>query len=405
MIYIYRALYSFIKNLVILLKPNLPEGLQNWIDLRDKPWEAAKAYKDSYWFHASSGEIEYCKSVIRHLKEANPSAQVIVTYSSPSAEKLFNNISGYVDQFIPLGWDQPNDLKKLFDALQPKYLLFSRTDLWPELIYQANKRNVHLGLIAFNPKFSDLSKLSYRWFLKDFHFISCVDSSTAGQLRSLLSKTAISSDGDTRFDQVFFRLANTSKIELKTEQQVVILGSTWPQDEDVILKNLHWLKEKNIKVVLSPHDVSVENIERLKVLVAELGFSYNLLSEYLRTGNYSVKLDTDVLLIDKIGYLADCYRYADLAFVGGSFKDKVHSVMEPLCCGLNVIVGPLYKNNPEAVRYHDRFVFSVKNETDFKEVFERRIGKDRASILHEMNRNQNASQKVLNLILSTPVKN
>ncbi|MCC2679353.1 MAG: hypothetical protein K0R29_1929 [Pseudobdellovibrio sp.] len=112
-----------------------------------------------------------------------------------------------------------------------------------------------------------------------------------------------------------------------------------------------------------------------------------------------------MLLIDKIGYLADSYRYADFAFVGGSFKDKVHSIMEPLCCGLKVAVGPLYKNSPEGVKYLDRFVFSGKSTEDMLQIFEKNSTPDKEAVTFAMKKNLNASQKVLDLILNSSVRN
>ena len=80
--------------------------------------------------------------------------------------------------------------------------------------------------------------------------------------------------------------------------------------------------------------------------------------------------DTDLILLDKVGYLADFYRLADGAFVGGSFKAKVHSVMEPLCCAIPIITGPYIYNSPEAMQYHQiimndlRVVQIVNNSTE-----------------------------------------
>jgi 3-deoxy-D-manno-octulosonic-acid transferase len=112
-----------------------------------------------------------------------------------------------------------------------------------------------------------------------------------------------------------------------------------------------------------------------------------------------VELTTNVFLIDKIGYLADCYRFADLAFVGGSFKEKIHSVMEPLCCGLPVLSGPYYANNPEAIKYLGRVVFSVKNNQEFLQVLPDILRIEKNFILNELKQNKNASLNVLERLM------
>ncbi len=55
------------------------------------------------------------------------------------------------------------------------------------------------------------------------------------------------------------------------------------------------------------------------------------------------------MIIDQVGILADLYAWADWAFVGGSFKKQVHSVMEPLAQGCKTFFGPYYGNNREAI--------------------------------------------------------
>jgi len=59
--------------------------------------------------------------------------------------------------------------------------------------------------------------------------------------------------------------------------------------------------------------------------------------------------DYDVLIVDKIGLLANLYRLGMAAFVGGSFTQKVHNVLEPAAHGIPVIVGPKISSQAEAV--------------------------------------------------------
>ena len=40
-----------------------------------------------------------------------------------------------------------------------------------------------------------------------------------------------------------------------------------------------------------------------------------------------------------------------MAFIGGSFRKTVHSVMEALGAGLKTFVGPKHKNNREAIEF------------------------------------------------------
>lgn len=396
MIYIYRILYFILKISLLIIKPLLNTKLKDWLSLRSKKIEKTNSFKNSYWLHASSGEIEYCKSVIRLLKEQQPDAQIVVTYSSPSAEKLFYNITKYVDQFIPLCWDQPTAINELIDYIQPKVLVFSKTDLWPELITQIKRRNIKAGVISFSPHFSPTNNFINQWLLPQLVFISCMDENIKNTLSALGVIKNISVEGDTRFDQVFYRLHQEPKLKIKSNSKIMVCGSTWPEDESILFETFQNLIKKNIKIVLSPHEVEENNILRIQRTLIKLKLSYQILSDNLDF--QQISLDKDVLIINKIGYLADAYRYADIAFVGGSYKDKIHSVMEPLCCGLPVVTGPYYQNNLEAVRYQDRYVFSTKTPEDIIQILDKLIAFSKTEILHEMIKNKNASQKVIHLL-------
>lgn len=399
MIYIYRLLYFILRSVLFLASPVLPASLKSWIQLRNKPLDKNQILKNTYWFHASSGEIEYCKSVIRNLKAQQPDAKVVVTYSSPSAEKLFFNISQYVDQFIPLPWDQPCAIKKLIKYINPQVLIFSRTDLWPELIRQAKKAGCKIGVISYNPKFSAVNNAINRYLLDQFDFISCLNEKASNRIRLLTQTEVIKADGDTRFDQVFHRLQQESKVKIVSTARILVCGSTWPEDEAVLFESFSFLIKKNIKIVLCPHDVSSENIQRLQTNLRQKGWTFSLLSS--RQNLQNIALVEDVFIVDKVGYLADLYRYAELAFVGGSFKEKVHSVMEPLCCGLPTIVGPHFQNNPEAVRYLNSSVFKITNADNLMDIIELSPQINRKKILDDMEKNKEASLRALQTIQST----
>ena len=126
------------------------------------------------------------------------------------------------------------------------------------------------------------------------------------------------------------------------------------------MKCLPELLALNYKIVWCPHDVSPERIIDLKSQLS--AFSYDLFSEQ----QSPYKFEKQILILDQVGFLADIYRYSQISFVGGSFKAKVHSVMEPLCAGNSVLVGPYFKNNPEAVDFlKTEIVQSVQTSSDF----------------------------------------
>src|SRR5690606_33547493 len=75
--------------------------------------------------------------------------------------------------------------------------------------------------------------------------------------------------------------------------------------------------------------------------------------------------DYDVLIIDNIGMLSSLYKYGNIAYVGGAFKQGLHNILEPLSFGLPVIFGPQYNKFPEASEFIAcQTAFSISNSSN-----------------------------------------
>ncbi|MFZ3231607.1 MAG: glycosyltransferase N-terminal domain-containing protein [Pseudobdellovibrio sp.] len=356
---LYRPFFIFAKSILILFKPLLSNKTKKWIGLRhEKTNLNFKDKKNVFCFHASSGEIEYAKSIIRELKLLEKKSTIVVTYSSPSAVKLFDNISHLVDAFIPIPWDQPNPLRLLIFQLNPRAFIFARTDLWPELIFQLSLNKIPTFVASFNPSLTFLNRLFNLVFLNHFSGIFCTHIQQASALKTNLSTSIhISAPGDTRFDQVFWRLAQPSQVLFSLDFNYAVLGSTWPEDEIHFIPILKSIIDQNCKIFWCPHEVGPENIQRIESILTEHNLNHQRFSNIFSNSTASLG---EVIIVDQIGYLADLYRNASWAFVGGSFKAKVHSVMEPLCCAIPVITGPHIQNSPEALRYSQIIINDIR---------------------------------------------
>jgi 3-deoxy-D-manno-octulosonic-acid transferase len=56
-----------------------------------------------------------------------------------------------------------------------------------------------------------------------------------------------------------------------------------------------------------------------------------------------------VMIVDRVGVLADLYRAADAAWVGGGFGDAgLHSILEPAALGVPALYGPRFGSAGEA---------------------------------------------------------
>ena len=359
---IYRWLISpLVLMLLHVFFPFLPAKLRQVVIDR-KPQKFPPLLSAPIWIHASSGEIEYAKSVIRSLKAHYPELPILVTYFSPSAKKLLQNFPG-VDLALPLPWDRPEKINAFLTQYRPRAGLFSRTDVWPTAVTEARRRGIPLLLFAATLS-SDSSHLKFfraslaRWSFARLNQIFCVSIEDEKNFHLIDPHLPVTIAGDTRFDQVFFRLQTDQTLPARLAPQkqyfVFIAGSTWPEDEAILLPEFKALLENSVRIILAPHEIGAEHLTQIESTLGQLGISSQRFSQATEWSKNSV------LLIDEIGRLAELYRWGNLAFVGGSFKSKVHSVMEPLAAGLPVLVGPHHLNNREALQMSQ---ISLSNRT------------------------------------------
>lgn len=360
------------------------------------------------WIHAASGEVEYAKSVIRAFKEEFPQIPILVTYFSPSAKKLIQKFPG-IDLAMALPWDRPADIEKFLNFYNPRVCLFARTDVWPELARKLEKRKIPALLFAAtlseeSSRSGFLAGSLTRVAFNSLTRIFCVSEADKENFEALKIRTAVEVAGDTRFDQVIHRLQkpNPIRMELKPSgnEKILVCGSTWPEDEEVLFEAFAFWISRNGRVILAPHEVNSEKLSTLERQIESKGWS---VSRYTKADSWN----THFLLVDQVGILQELYTWGHLAFVGGSFKDKVHSVMEPLCVGIPVCVGPHHTNNREALQFQlvrlgvDFYAVNVlQNANDFKRVMESSLHYQKPSteILKKVKSSSGATEKLVDQI-------
>lgn len=365
MISIYRLLYSIVFLLALVLGSVFSSKLRRYFKMRllnSKSTEgptrphltAPPGNKKVILVHAASGEAEYAFPVISRLKQKHPQSYIVCTYYSPSyADKIQAHPD--IDQALPLPFDFPGPIKNLLHTLKPEMILISRTDLWPEFLHQARLQKI--PVILFSRTESETRSwfkiLIKRWIYKYLHTVSVVSEVDAqNAARFLPPSVNLKCHGDTRWDQVFEKIKpfKDQTPPLGAHTAFFVAGSTWEPDLEPLLKA--WRPAFGT-LVIAPHEIHPAQIEKLQKRLEALNLRSHL---YSQTPDLSIfkKSEGDVLIIDEMGVLFKIYMGAYGALIGGSFKGKVHSVMEALACQTPVIVGPYYKNNREAMIYSQK---------------------------------------------------
>lgn len=355
-------LLRFVFRLLSFFMPKIAKGLELRESVNGRaPWiKLLPPAPPTVWFHCASGEFEYAKPVITLLKCERPDVKIVVTYFSPTYSDQIRKFSG-VDWVVPLPWDSPWPLSQFLTSYRPSTLLIARTDVWPEMARQACVRNLRTALFsatltAHSGRTKGLGRWATRSTLNQLDEIFCVSNDDVKEFSALgLTRPPVLQQGDTRYDQVLARLESPKVIRedlfLKSvvgTRELLICGSTWPQDEAVLIPALAEIKE-SVCGVLVPHEPTLTHLNELEENIRSVG----LLPVRYSDPDAAIKLReaSTCLVIDQTGILAELYLKGRWAFVGGSFRKTVHSVMEPLAAGCLTFVGPLHTNNREAVEF------------------------------------------------------
>ncbi|QDK38251.1 3-deoxy-D-manno-octulosonic acid transferase [Bdellovibrio sp. NC01] len=414
------ALMPFAFYMLQLLRPFFSGKMREMIEDKNSGFYKIKkagsenelALARPLWIHAASGEIEYARPVIREFKKQYPDLPIIVTYSSPSAKKILEGLHD-VDMWGALPWDLESSLTAFITKWNPRAVLFSRTDVWPVLAQVAAKKG--LPSCLFSATFADnssrlkgMTRYLTKYSLDRISEIHCVSEEDKRNLESLHLKSKIFVSGDTRFDQVFHRLENPKPLKSglmpTPDEFVFIAGSTWPEDENAVIPALAKLKRQAFKAIIAPHETTPAHLEKLEKQMSDAGLPF---VRYSKTTEWPTG---SILLIDQVGILAELYTWSDMAFIGGSFKKQVHSVMEALAAGLPVMVGPFHQNNREALFYQKKnfssgmIVQVVHSPEDIVVLIDRmrkqfeQIPHIKEEIRSEIGKNKNSTQRVLSSI-------
>jgi 3-deoxy-D-manno-octulosonic-acid transferase len=327
------------------------------------------------WFHAASvGEGRQAEPVLRRLRAARPRWQIVYTYSSPSAERFAASLPADAAGYAPL--DAGRDVRDTLAALDPTALVFSATDIWPELVRQAASRQVALAVISasLSPTSSRRGAVARRILGPAYALldrVGAVDDADARALERLgVRGDRITVTGDTRHDAALARLAaaNPHALHLAALDRarrdgvpIVLAGSTWGSDERVLLPAVAAVLARGVqlRLVVAPHEPTPAHLAALeRSLRRHLGPHRNVvrLSSLLSSGNVeplptgrSPSGDWDAAVVDEVGVLAELYLAASLAYVGGGFHGAgLHSVIEPAAAGIPVLFGPRWRGSRDA---------------------------------------------------------
>ncbi len=347
----FRLLYSLsIRCFVLAIRIAAPFNKRacKWIEGRKGFVEGLNSLlrdnEKTVWFHAASlGEFEQGRPLIEAVRERHPDKKILLTFFSPSGFEVRKDYPG-ADIVCYLPPDTNPKMKAFVQAVNPEALFVIKYDFWYNLFRILKKRNVRIYLVSgiFRQK-QHFFRWWGKWFLKQLRNIDWffVQDENSVSLLEKVGFTNVSISGDTRFDRVHCIASEEFFIKLpvvfKSGNPVIIAGSTWPQDEQVLLPVIS--KLQNTSWIIAPHHVD-------EYRIANLISSLN--EKAVRLSEIKDSTDARVVVVDSIGLLSRLYRYATIAYIGGGFGSGIHNLPEAAVYGCPVVFGPNHKIFHEA---------------------------------------------------------
>lgn len=336
---------------------------------------------DKYiWIHAASlGEFEQGRPLIELIKKEKPNQKILLSFFSPSGYEVRKDYSG-VDLVCYLPFDLPKNVKNFLDASHPIMAIFIKYEFWGNYLENLKKRNIPTFIISsiFRPNqifFRGYGSI-FRQMLKCYTKIYVQDSNSQNLLNGIGIKN-VSVMGDTRFDRVLDIRSSCQEFPLLDQfvdhKLTLIMGSSWEPDEDIVLPFFNTHSE--LKLIIAPHELSEARIETIIKRIQRPIIRYSELTE----DNAS---SAACIIIDCYGILASCYRYGNIAYIGGGFGVGIHNINEAAVYGVPVIFGPKYGKFKEAKDLLElKGGFSISSSEEFNQVMEHLI-KDKSTLSH-----------------------
>lgn len=303
-------------------------------------------------FHAASaGELRQAEPIIRRLRDRHPGWQMAVSYFSRSGRDVAESLPVDATGLSP--WDTTDDIAALLAVLWPSVIVIAKHDLWPVLASAAAERDIPMLMVAatVRPRSGRL-RWPARGVLAPAYAglagIAAVTDADAARLRALgCSPDRVQVLGDPRYDGVAERIAR--RTPLTPHPTTLVAGSTWPEDESVLLRAFREALEErpDVRLMLVPHQPSDAGFRRIAARARSLGLPAPV--------RHHGATDNDPLVVvDEVGPLAFLYEAGVIAYVGGGFgRAGLHSVLEPAALGLPIIVGPNSTESADARRLEE----------------------------------------------------
>jgi 3-deoxy-D-manno-octulosonic-acid transferase len=345
------------------LLSRLPGAPLAWRRLRDRLGHLEDAQRagasalPAVWVHAASvGELNAVQPILRAIRQRMPGRQVVVstlTRTGLARARAMSEV--HVALLLPLDATRP--VRRLTAAFQLEAFLFTETEIWPTWLDEMERLGVPTFMVSgrVSERTAARAPLLRLLFRRSLRSVTCCMQTAADATRMV----AIGADPGR------VQVAGSLKDEAAAPEsprvaafgrwldgggrRLIVAGSTHEGEDRPILEAYARVRGLHPEVVLLLAPRHPERFAAVAKLVEEC--SLGLLRFSQVDGTEASARAAQVVLLDEMGPLAECYRAAVVAFVGGSLVEVGgHNVLEPAAVGTPVIVGPHTANAADATQ-------------------------------------------------------
>ncbi len=303
------------------------------------------------WIHATSlGEFEQVKPLIEKIKADNAFSEykVVVTFFSPSGYEYSKNYE-LADFKFYLPIDTKINAVDFIKLINPSVAIFVKYDFWFNYLELLQKKQIPHLFFGCNFRENQIYfKSVNKWQVQILQKINRLFTLNKQSFDVLKNNNFSNMEicGDTRFDKVIQNANRCQPIllieQFKQNKKLLILGSSWEKEEDILAdylsSNKYW--NQHLKIIIAPHNIYGNHVSEIigKLPVKSLKFS---------EANENNIEDFDMLIIDNIGMLSNLYQYGNISFIGGGFTNRLHNILEAATFSNALIYGNNHAKFPE----------------------------------------------------------
>jgi len=366
-------IFVFIASIILPFVAIFNKKIKLFVNGRSETFSEISKLKNlkTIWFHAASlGEFEQARPIIEEIKKKHPDYKILITFFSPSGYEIRKNYN-LADVICYLPLDSKSNARKFVKEVNPTLAIFIKYEFWPNLLNELKVKEVPTILVSGILRENQLFFKTYGGFMKQslkaFHHFFVQDENSKKLLNSI-NFDNVTVAGDTRFDRVSKILEQNNALdfinEFKNNNYTIVAGSTWQEDEELLVDYINNKASEDEKFIIAPHNIKQEAIVELQKSIKKKTVLYSEPRHDLNLKEYQV------FIIDTIGILTKIYAAANVAYVGGGLKTGLHNILEPATFGIPVVIGNKYDKFKEAVDLVKiGGCISIKNKEEFTESF------------------------------------